>query len=78
MTRAWWRDGADDLAGGFARSWLWLALARNDLRQRYFGSVLGSFWITANIAAMTTALVLVFAGRWGGRREAMPPMSRSG
>lgn len=64
--RAVWRGGADDLAAGFARRWLWLALARNDLRQRYFGSVLGSLWITFNIAAMTGALVLVFSGRSGG------------
>ena len=66
MSQTSWRDGVDDLAAGLARSWLWLALARNDLRQRYFGSVLGAFWITANIAAMTTALVLVFSGRQGG------------
>ena len=59
---AWsWRGAAADLAAALERRWLWTALGWNDVRQRFSGSLLGSFWISANIALMVAALTLVFA-----------------
>ncbi len=64
----WWRDGAADLGGALARPWLWTALGRHDLRQRYFGSTLGTFWSTASVVLMVGTLVLVFGDRLGAAR----------
>lgn len=52
---------ADDVASSFSRSWFWMALGWSDVRHRFSGSVLGSLWITANIALVAGALTLVFA-----------------
>jgi ABC-type polysaccharide/polyol phosphate export permease len=57
-----WRAAARDASSGAARPWLWASLAWSDIRQRYSGSVLGSLWITANIALLTACLTLVFSG----------------
>jgi ABC-type polysaccharide/polyol phosphate export permease len=54
--RAW-----ADLGAGIGRHWFWTALAWNDVKKRFAGSLLGSFWITINLALMVTALALVFA-----------------
>ncbi|MFL6863314.1 MAG: ABC transporter permease [Allosphingosinicella sp.] len=62
MSRELWRAAARDASGGAAKTWLWAALAWSDIRQRYSGSVLGSLWITANIALLTACLTLVFSG----------------
>jgi ABC-type polysaccharide/polyol phosphate export permease len=46
-----WRD----LVEGFRRNWMWSALALQDIKLRYRGSVLGPFWLTI------TTLVTVFS-----------------
>lgn len=64
------RDAADpqhlqraiqDLAGGFARWRLAVTLARLDIRNRYRGSVLGPFWMTASTAVMVAGIGLLYA-----------------
>ena len=50
-----------DLSEGFARLRLAWALARNDLRNRYRGSVLGPIWLTLSTAVMLAALGLLYS-----------------
>ena len=52
---------ARDLAAGLERHWLWTALAWNDVRKRFSGSLLGSLWIIVNLGLMVIVLALVFA-----------------
>jgi lipopolysaccharide transport system permease protein len=68
--RAYRRDAGDpqhlqramqDLSGGFARWRLAAALARLDIRNRYRGSVLGPFWMTASTAVMVAGIGLLYA-----------------
>lgn len=62
-----WAEAGRDLREGLSRRWLWSALGWFDVRQRYSGSVLGSLWITLNLALMVLALTFVFAGPLGLR-----------
>lgn len=50
-----------DLSGGFVRWRLAAALARLDIRNRYRGSVLGPFWMTASTAVMVAGIGLLYA-----------------
>ena len=50
-----------DISGGFARWRLAMALARLDIRNRYRGSVLGPFWMTASTAVMVAGIGLLYA-----------------
>ena len=59
------RIALGDLAAGFSRRWLWGTLGWNDIRQRYSGSVLGSFWITASTGLLVACLTLIFAAPLG-------------
>jgi ABC-type polysaccharide/polyol phosphate export permease len=67
---AHWPEAAGDLWAGLSRVWLWSGLAWSDIRQRYRGSLLGSFWITINIALLVVSLTLIFAGPFGSDRQA--------
>ena len=51
-----WRD----LADGFRRSWMWAALALQDIRLRYRGSVLGPFWLTISTLVMIVAMAAIY------------------
>jgi homopolymeric O-antigen transport system permease protein len=62
-------EAARDLVAGLSRPWLWTGLAWNDIRQRYRGSLLGSFWITINIALLVLCLTLIFAKPLGSNRN---------
>jgi len=64
------RDAADprhldralaDLAAGLRRWRLAAALARLDIRNRYRGSVLGPFWMTASMAVMIAGIGLLYS-----------------
>ena len=64
------RDAADprnlqrayqDVAGGAVRWRLAWALASLDIRNRYRGSVLGPFWMTASTAIMVAGIGLLYA-----------------
>jgi ABC-type polysaccharide/polyol phosphate export permease len=73
MSGAGWTAAARDFSAGATRVWLWGALGWNDVRHRYSGSVLGSLWITANIALLTLCLTLVFAGPLGASHGIYAP-----
>jgi len=51
-----WRD----LADGFGKSWMWAALALQDIKLRYRGSVLGPFWLTISTLVMVVAMGLIY------------------
>lgn len=73
MSRTGWRGAARDFREGVSRTWLWTGIAWNDVRHRYSGSVLGSVWITANIALLTVCLTFVFAGPFGASHRLYAP-----
>ncbi len=52
-----WRD----LAAGFGMNWMWSALAMQDIKLRYRGSILGPFWITISTVVMVVAMGFIFA-----------------
>jgi len=52
---------AADLRDGLNRSWLWMALAHQDLRLRYRGSLLGPFWQTVTTIVMICSMGLIYA-----------------
>src|SRR5271163_3040850 len=51
-----WRD----LADGFGKSWMWTALALQDIKLRYRGSVLGPFWLTISTLVMVVAMGAIY------------------
>ena len=51
-----WRD----LADGFGKSWMWSALALQDIKLRYRGSVLGPFWLTMSTLVMVVAIGVIY------------------
>lgn len=51
-----------DLVQSFKESRIWAALAMNDIRGRYRGSLLGPFWITLTTAAFVGGIGLLYAG----------------
>src|SRR5579862_929191 len=52
---------ARDLILGLRKSWLWIAMAVQDVRLRYRGSLLGPFWLTLSSAIMIAAMGLIYA-----------------
>jgi ABC-type polysaccharide/polyol phosphate export permease len=50
-----------DLAQGFAKIWMWWALALQDIRLRYRGSVLGPFWLTISTLVMVVAMGVIYS-----------------
>ena len=56
-----WRD----LAGGFARLWMWPTLAWQDVKLRYRGSVLGPFWMTISTMLMVAGMAIIYSQLFG-------------
>jgi ABC-type polysaccharide/polyol phosphate export permease len=54
-----------DLVDGAAKSWIWTALAVQDIRMRYRGSVLGPFWLTISMLVMAAAMGLIYPRLFG-------------
>ena len=50
-----------DLAEGAARSWMWVALALQDIKLRYRGSILGPFWLTTSTLVMVVAMGAIYS-----------------
>jgi ABC-type polysaccharide/polyol phosphate export permease len=50
-----------DLAEGTAKSWMWSAMAMQDIKMRYRGSLLGPFWLTISMTIMIAAMGLIYA-----------------
>ncbi|HVA15187.1 MAG TPA: ABC transporter permease [Stellaceae bacterium] len=51
---------ARDLVAGLGKSWLWTAMAMQDIRLRYRGSLLGPFWITLSTAVMVGVMGVIY------------------
>jgi len=60
---AWSRSllALKDLGDGWRRSWLWLALARQDIRLKYRGSLLGPLWLTISTGIMIGSMGFLYA-----------------
>ena len=50
-----------DLVEGMSKSWIWSAMAMQDIRMRYRGSLLGPFWLTISMVIMIAAMGLIYA-----------------
>jgi ABC-type polysaccharide/polyol phosphate export permease len=50
-----------DIASGFAKVWMWWALALQDIRLRYRGSMLGPFWLTISTLVMVVAMGVIYS-----------------
>jgi ABC-type polysaccharide/polyol phosphate export permease len=55
------REAWRDLSAGLSLSWMWTALAMQDIRLRYRGSVLGPFWLTLSTIIMVAAMGVIYA-----------------
>ena len=51
----------DDLVEGMSKSWMWWAMAMQDIRMRYRGSLLGPFWLTISMVIMIAAMGLIYS-----------------
>jgi ABC-2 type transport system permease protein/lipopolysaccharide transport system permease protein len=49
-----------DLKIGMSRRWMWFALAMQDIRLRYRGSILGPFWLSISTAVMIVSMGLIY------------------
>lgn len=63
-----------DLVEGFSRSWLWMALAHQDMRLRYRGSLLGPFWQTVTTIVMIGSMGFIYAKLFHTPLETYLPM----
>ena len=54
-------EAFSDLAAGLVRSWMWSALAYQDIKLRYRGSLLGPFWITLTNLVLLVAMGTIYA-----------------
>ncbi|HKF09240.1 MAG TPA: ABC transporter permease [Xanthobacteraceae bacterium] len=52
----------NDLVEGTTKSWMWSAMAMQDIKMRYRGSLLGPFWLTVSMITMIAAMGLIYAG----------------
>ena len=53
-------DALADIGQAVRRSDLWFAMAWQDIRQRYRGSMLGPFWVTINMGIMVGLLAMIY------------------
>jgi ABC-type polysaccharide/polyol phosphate export permease len=54
-------QATDDLRAGLGKSWLWAAVAWQDIRLRYRGSLLGPLWLTVSTIVMIASMGLLYA-----------------
>ena len=50
-----------DIWEGLHKSWFWGALAMQDIRLRYRGSIIGPFWLTLSMAIMIGAMGFLYS-----------------
>lgn len=50
-----------DLLVGLRKSWLWSEVAKQDIRLRYRGSILGPFWLTVSTLVMIGSMGFLYA-----------------
>jgi ABC-2 type transport system permease protein/lipopolysaccharide transport system permease protein len=54
------RLAVTDLREGLQRNWMWTALAMQDIKMRYRGSILGPFWLTISTLVMIVAIGAIY------------------
>src|SRR5581483_3807610 len=52
-----WRD----LRSGFVRYWMWWAMALQDIKLRYRGSMLGPFWLTLSMLVLAVGRGTIYS-----------------
>jgi ABC-type polysaccharide/polyol phosphate export permease len=50
-----------DLLAGLSKGWMWSAMALQDIKLRYRGSILGPFWLTLSTLIMVAAMGGIYA-----------------
>src|ERR1700749_3785670 len=50
-----------DLLQGISMSWIWAALAVQDIKSRYRGSLLGPLWVTASTTLLVIGMGVIFS-----------------
>jgi ABC-2 type transport system permease protein/lipopolysaccharide transport system permease protein len=58
-----------DIFRAVGRWELWLAMAWQDIKQRYRGSMLGPFWVTINMGVMVGSLTLIYGRLFGAAQK---------
>src|SRR5579863_72172 len=67
-----------DLIEGLSRSWMWSALAWQDVKLRYRGSILGPFWLTISTVIMIVAMGVIFSRIFGQEPRTYMPYLMTG
>lgn len=67
-----------DLFQGLAKAWVWTALAMQDIRLRYRGSMLGPFWLTLNVCVMIASMGFLYAKLFRTEVETYLPFLTAG
>jgi ABC-type polysaccharide/polyol phosphate export permease len=49
-----------DLFDGVKKNWMWSAMAMQDIKLRYRGSILGPFWLTLSMLIMVAAMGAIY------------------
>lgn len=62
-----------DLVGGAVRGWMWTALAVQDIKLRYRGSVLGPFWLTISTIVMVASIGVIYSQLFGMKLDSYLP-----
>jgi ABC-type polysaccharide/polyol phosphate export permease len=50
----------EDIREGLARRWQWGELALRDIKSRYYGSILGPFWVTLSTAVLIAVIGFIY------------------
>ena len=66
------------LINAFPKWEIWFWFARQDIKARYRGSVLGPFWIVLNLGILVTALSLIYSTVFGLSLDIYAPYLASG
>jgi len=69
---------AADLIEGLRLKWLWVALAQQDMKLRYRGSILGPFWQTLTTALLIGGLGFIYPQLFHVEIEEYLPMVATG
>ena len=62
-----------DLRTGLLKAWFWTALAYQDIKLRYRGSMIGPFWLTLSTVIMVAAMGLIYAHLFRQRTSSYLP-----
>jgi ABC-type polysaccharide/polyol phosphate export permease len=66
-------EALGDIGKALRRSDLWLAMAWQDIKQRYRGSMLGPFWVTINMGLMVGLLSSIYGRLFGAAQTEYVP-----